>query len=339
MYVTHENVSSFARDAARSASTPPFTSAAAAESGSSFLNFYHSLSSLSVLVANIIYFVVLILNRKANKLSYMHMHHINLIGLFQGLLIVGWSMSRYFNVQDEQVNSVLCFVSEILWGILKHIRAYSVMILAMFRYCAVFHNLIYKKISSSSKYIFLAVLIAWLFPSAVFFITKYATQSISNDMYCLDGDSKSLTMIYIYFSVASVIGFIIPTIVVCIIYGRIRSELQKRYKRLKIIEMICPFNSNSSSSINQNERIKRNKRLMNQVILINLLEIISFFNIVILTIPIQDLLQNFDLNTFNLVLGSLNNFILAVIPFVTLYFMPFKISCPKEPASASAPPN
>ncbi len=330
MYSLYENTTRIALNY----STPSLTLGAATESNSSLLNYYHSFSSLSVLLANIIYFLVLILNRKANKLSYMHMHQINLVGLLQGLLIVGWSVSRYLNVEDEKLNDALCFLSEILWGILKHVRAYSVMILAGYRYCAVFHNLIYKKISTCYKYLLLTVAITWFFPSAVFFITKYATKSTSSNMYCLDGDNKSAVMIYIYFSVTSLIGFVIPTIAVCVIYSRIRSELQKRYKRLKIIEMICPFNSNSSSSINQNERIKRNKRLMNQVFLINLFEIISFFNVIMLTIPIQDLLQNFDLNTFDLVLSSLNNFILAVIPFVTLYFMPFKMSCPKESAQS-----
>lgn len=298
-------------------------------SPSPFLHYYYLFSSFSVLLSNIVYFLVLVLNRKTNKRSYIHIHHINLIGLLQGILIASWSFNSIFALRNQIFNRIVCFLSEILWGTLKHVRAYSVMSLALFRYSAVFHNLIYKKISSSYKYIIFCILLAWIIPTVVFFIMKYSTELMNMNKLCFVGTYQDTKMIYIYFFVNSVVGFVIPSVIVCIIYAKIRTELRKRFKRLKIIEMICPFNSNTSSSINQNERIKRNKRLMKQVILINLLEIISFFNIVIMSMPIQELFENFDVVTLNNVLGSLNNFILAIIPFVTLYFMPFKLKCKK----------
>lgn len=297
-----------------------------------FLHYYYMFSSFSVLVSNLVYFLLLLIKRKLNKLSYVHIHQINLVGLFQGILVTSWSFSFRFQIEDETLYQVVCFTSELLWGTLKHVRAYSVMTLAIYRYMAVFHNLIYKKISASYKYIILSILFAWIFPIVTFLIVKYATRSKSNETFCLDGQNENINMIYVYFSVTSFIGFVTPAAIVCILYVRIKSELNKRFKRLKIIEMICPFNTNSSSSINQNERIKRNKKLMNQVIVVNMLEIVSFCNVVILTMPIEEFFKNFDVVLFDYVLGSLNNFVLAFIPVVTLYFMPFRFDCSKNRA-------
>jgi hypothetical protein len=292
----------------------------------SFTHYYHVISSVSVLISNLTYFMILLINSKRNKLSYIHMHHINMIGLIQGILMTSWSFNYLIPpIRDSNLNNILCFTSEILWGTLKHIRAYTVLNLALFRYSAVFYNGIYKRISSKFKYIIGCLLFAWIVPLSLFFITKYTTKSTSTNekMFCLDGYNRQSKLMYIYFGVTYLLGCVLPTILVCVIYDRIRSELKKRYKRLKIIEMICPFNSNSSSSINQNERIKKNKKLINQVILINLLEIVSLFNVLIMIVPLQEIWNDLDMDTFKHVLASLNNFILCIIPFLTLYYLPF----------------
>lgn len=106
------------------------------------------------LFSNIFYFLVLITWKQKQKLDYFHVHHLNFVGLIVRILVVSWAFNFYPTFENQSLNRVLCFVSETLWGTLKHVRAYSILLLAIHRYIAVFKLGLFKNISNSYLYLF-----------------------------------------------------------------------------------------------------------------------------------------------------------------------------------------
>ena len=86
-----------------------FSNNSTSSTTSSFSHYYHIISSVSVLISNLTYFIILLINSKRNKLSYIHMHHINMIGLIQGILMTSWSFNYLISpIKDSNLNNILC---------------------------------------------------------------------------------------------------------------------------------------------------------------------------------------------------------------------------------------
>ena len=89
-------------------------------------------------------------------------------------------------------------------------------------------------------------------PILLYFSTKYATNS-THGLFCRDGSNTNPSLFITYFAVTSLLGFILPTLVVTSIYVLVTRELKKRRNRLGV-------NHNERTSQNQSmSKIIKNK--------------------------------------------------------------------------------
>ena len=279
------------------------------------------------LITNAAYFIVLIFCKRIQKLTYFQTHHVNFLGLVQSVLLASWSFGNYPSFSNQVLNEMLCFMSEILWAILKHVRAYTIMVLAIYRILAVFWPKLYKRISRSLMCSILTGSFSWIVPILSFFIMKYSLGTI-NGFICSDGYSNYLESVLIYFGVTYFIGNFIPMLLVIIFYVMIQLKLNKSKRKLLLnnrstqeaIETNSPYNPTVKNT-KRRDMIKKENSLAFQLWLLNSLEIISFICIIFLSFPLQYSFNNFNpMNLLN-ILGSLNCVILSLIPFVTLYYL------------------
>ena len=307
------------------------------------LNDLNIITQFLALIANIVYFLVLIRFKRLQKLSYYHIHHINFIGLAQSVLIVSYAFFVYPAFDNLIANQIMCYISETLWGTLKFVRAYSTMILAMYRYCAVFERIFFNTLSSSIKWTILTTAFSWSISFFIYFISKYLIGT-TYGIFCLDGFSSDWEKVLIYFGASNIAGFIIPVVVVIIIYVWIQKEIKKRNLNLKRNQN--PTNNNqpgtstnyrshntsdqavpkfrvkpkSTSSI-ERKFFKKENSLALQLITINSLEILSFILIAVSSLPPEVIFKDLDRNLFGLSTRPILNIIFGVVPMSTIYFL------------------
>jgi hypothetical protein len=271
------------------------------------IHYLDIISRFMVLFSNITYFIIIFSFKKLKNITYFQMHHVNLIGLIQGIILTSWSFNIYPAIGDPILDAILCYISEILWGTLKHIRAYSVLVLAMYRYVAVFNATYFKTFSKCYKYLILSSLFVWLIPFILYFITKYSTNS-TYGLFCRDGFNTNTTLFITYFTVTSLIGFILPTLFITFIYVKITNKI-KEIRRYRL----------------HNSNIDNQHGYALQLVIINILEVASFILIVNLGIPYQDIFSNnINILAYILIIDTINCWLLSLIPVITLYFLKFK---------------
>lgn len=281
------------------------------------INELNLISRFAFLFINILYFVIIIPMKRTRKLIYFQIHHINFISLVQSILATSWTFSAYPEFHNDYLNEILCFISETLWGSLKYNKEYSILILAIHRYIAIFKPILYKKIVKKSlKYSLFSALFSWIISIFIFLISKYSSGSTYGFM-CFDGNGSNTDIILLYFTISNTIGFIVPSLLVIMIYILISKKLNKN-KIKQEFEMNSTSHQSELFEINQN---RNEKILALQFFFINLLQIIAFFLMCIITItPIR---LN-DLGNIPLVftcLEALMSLFVILIPITTMCFI------------------
>ncbi len=213
-------------------------------------------------------------------------------------------------------------MSEILWATLKSIRAYSTMMLSIYRYMAVFKTSIFNKIKTSNKYNIISVVFSWLIPIIIFFIAKYSTNSTYGPL-CLDGFNQNVEMLYVYIGLSSIFGFIIPSVIVFIIYIKISIELNKNSKIISNTSQ--NLNSRiSNNNFNNKQKYQKQRDFSTQFFSVNILEIISYFLAFVLGIDWRQINPYFDMFFFIDCVSPVDNLIMAGVPILLLYYNSIK---------------
>ena len=138
------------------------------------------------LLTHVAYFIVVILFKSLQKLSYFPLHHINICGLFQGVLYTSWLGSVTPGFSDPYLNEVVCLISEFCSSVFKYSRSYSILVLAIYRLYGAYKPMAYKAFAKDKKFMISSTLFCWIFPSIVFFINKNLTGSVPG-YFCSDG--------------------------------------------------------------------------------------------------------------------------------------------------------
>lgn len=77
--------------------------------------------------------------------TLIFVHHANLIIFLFSLHYLLYLNFVHPNFNDERLSQTLCFISEVVWALLKVLRPYSVALIAVFRFIAVFSSLLIKQ--------------------------------------------------------------------------------------------------------------------------------------------------------------------------------------------------
>lgn len=184
------------------------------------------------LLFHIFYFSIVFVFKELQNISFIQMHHTNLIGFITTIHYTSWIKSNAPEFNDENLNNFFCSLSEATWALTKHARAYSILILAIYRVVAVFKMNFYKKIANSIKFTIFSILIVWLISGFIFLISKYSTHVMPGKIYCYDGYSSSIEKSLIYYSITSILGYMLPGFGVIFLYAIIRIRLQQVSNRV-----------------------------------------------------------------------------------------------------------
>ena len=134
---------------------------------------------------------------------------------------------------------------------------------------------------------------------------------------CFDGNGSNIDIILLYFTISNTIGFIVPSLLVIMIYILISKKLNKNNIKQEF-EMNPTSNQSELFEFNQN---RNEKILALQFFFINLLQIIAFCLTCIITImPIR----SNDLGNIPLVftcLEALISLFVILIPVTTTCFI------------------
>ena len=76
------------------------------------------------------------------------MHNINIIGLISSAMYCAWINTTSLNISDRFWFDIVCKLAEASWQVIKCARAYSILILSIFRLVAVLsHEILQKMVS------------------------------------------------------------------------------------------------------------------------------------------------------------------------------------------------
>lgn len=256
------------------------------------------------LLVHLAYFLVVGLFRELQKISLIHVHHTNLIGLLTGMHYCIWIAWSRPVTGDALADSILCHISEAFWALSKVARCYSILILAVYRLIAVYRINLFKRILKSTRVYFLSIFLVWLFPALIFVLSKFVSRSQPGLIMCYDGYSTVIQDSILYYVLSSFLGYVVPALLIVVIYIFVRMKLNKvgnklasttntnakgsqsniseSFSEISLPKLYSTTGTATTTSISQNKRQKE-KGLAKQFIVINFLEMGSCVFFVLLS--------------------------------------------------------
>lgn len=201
--------------------------------GSIALNFL----TLSLCLA---YSLFIFIFKKLRKRQYLYMNHANLCGIVYAAMAAGYSINPYPNFTQPELNLQICLMSEILWIFGKYIRMYSIILVAVYRFIAIFKFNWYRKLNTSYVYLCTPIVLVWLWSLVLPLASKYifgTSINKNNSFYCLDGYSKSSKAVLSYFFFNYTFMLFLPTAGIVFMYIRIMQRLNDTRFRLRKIRI------------------------------------------------------------------------------------------------------
>ena len=215
------------------------------------------------------------------------MHHVNIVSFFYVIHYVAYFNQRTVKI-GTHLGGVLCQISEFIWGIQKFLRTYSILLLAIYRYLAVYQINYYRKLNNKPIYMFISIGFIWFISILITLILKLSFKSSYSVYFCSPGYSDVILNIILYFIIVNILCNILPISVVVIFYILISNQLKLNRKNLNdhfisslkmskidpVVESNCKCNSPPvSDHMNRVKLIEL--KFAKQMILINIFNIIS----------------------------------------------------------------
>ena len=100
--------------------------------------------------------------------TLIFVNHANLIKFLFNLHYLLYLNFVHPNFNDERLSQTLCFISEVVWALLKIIRPYSVALIAVFRFIAVFKLNLFKFINKTNSYFILSFVVVYFVTILIF---------------------------------------------------------------------------------------------------------------------------------------------------------------------------
>lgn len=268
-------------------------------------------SRLLCLFTHLLYFLTLLLNKELHERSMLHKHHTNLTGLLIGLYYCAWIGSSSPKTGNKIMNNTVCALAEAFWAVIKYARGYSYLALIMTRFLAVFRSNLFNKLISSNLKTFLSILSVWLASIFLFCVAKFATGTFPNSqMMCNDGYSLNPQSRIVYFVISSLIGFLVPMVLINFIYVCISRKLQKIEDKLHIQNQ-----NNQNHTVNNRSHNKETNIsfLISSVLLFGSFVFLMLLNLENMVVVFTK--QTYWIRVVNLIWQS-------IFPLVSLFYSP-----------------
>lgn len=157
------------------------------------------------------YFVLVLKCRFLQHKSLLYVHHSNLVGFLFCVMYIFYYTQTTPSTSSAYLNNLFCVMSEVWWSLSKYLRSYSILLIAAYRFLAVFYIKAFKFINRSYWILFVPIALVWLFAAVVFVSTKYGFRTTYGSLYCIDGLGSTLN---------GTINYLICTTIVRTVYTR-----------------------------------------------------------------------------------------------------------------------
>jgi hypothetical protein len=201
-----------------------------------FAGFTTSLDYVVRVIAVLVHFVYaafVISLKEYRSRTMIYLHHVNAVSMLYCLHFVVYIGSRAPNFDNNTLNETLCTLSELAWMNLKLMRALSLLMLAVYRYLAVYRLTLYRRLNGSMTLLVALVPLSWLFSVSISLIFKYAFRTSYAPFFCTDGfSSESFALAMAYYALSALVAVLVPTICVYSLYKRIQRKFNSLSVRL-----------------------------------------------------------------------------------------------------------
>ena len=286
----------------------------------------------------IAYFSLVLKYRELRTISLLYVHHANFVGFLFILMYLAYFSSTAPSTTNPKLNDLLCQLSEFVWAVLKYLRSYSVLLIAVYRISAVKNSKLFKFLNKSWINMSMPIVFIWITSIGLFLATKLTFRTTHGDLFCIDGYSTHLNSTIAYLTVTSVLGILAPFALTSVIYLLIRRYLRQssqkfgRIVKLSYNNKSDTLNSNSliekisdpvsSESPISKSNLSKNQRLSSQLLALNLCYIMCFS--MSFTLSFRYIIPEFNQRFYTIrqVLRILNVFFQTMIPIISIVYNP-----------------
>lgn len=260
---------------------------------------------------HLVYFVLVVFIKELRTRPLFFINHSVATNTIAPLAILTFQYFDPATVDNQTTVSIVCSIFEIYWSFSYYIRTYSILLIAVHRYMAVFKLEMFKKINSSNVYLIGLVVFVWVISFAFSFIFKYMFSTTYSLTFCFNGFSTVFLHALLYDIFFVLFAIILPAIAIVVIYILISVRLQKSGKRV-----------HREQPSDSNHRV-REMRFANQFIVMCTLVILSSFGFILtgLKSVIPDYFSIFYY--WRPVFRIYIVFFSSLIPLLVLFFNPF----------------
>jgi hypothetical protein len=180
---------------------------------------YQTVCVYLVLAIHFAYYFLILVSPKLKTKGYLYVNHATITSFFYiGMQFAYLNLGNTPSFADQYLNFILCRASELIWPFASYIRTYSVLLIAVYRYIAVFKIHLFKKINASKMLLIGPIVIVWTLSIGFPFLLKYSLQTSSSSTFCLDGYSPIFANTVIYFVLTNLAGTVVPSVAIITIY-------------------------------------------------------------------------------------------------------------------------
>jgi hypothetical protein len=219
-----------------------------------------NLSNYLALLIHFAYYLLILTSAEIRTRSFLYVNHATITSSFFIISLFGYMFGNEPDFPDPTLNGILCSFSELFWPFAVYIRSYSILLIAIYRYLAVFKLNLFKKINSSLWYLTAPLLVAWTLSIVFPLLLKYSLQTTYSSIFCFDGYSPHYLITIVYFVLNNLLNVSLPSLAILIIYWRILSKLKHLKKNL---------NSSTKQNANKESRFAHQFLLMSLSIIIS----------------------------------------------------------------------
>lgn len=260
---------------------------------------------------HLVYFVLMVFIKELRTKPQFFINHSVATNTIAPLAILTFQYFDPTKVENQTTVSIACSIFEIYWSFAYFIQMYSVLLIAVHRYMAVFKVEIFKKINSSNVYLIGLVVSVWFICLALSFIFKYMFSTTYSLTFCFNGFSTVFLHALLYDIFFVLFAIIIPAIAIVVLYILISLRLKKNGKR-----------AHGERPSDSNHRV-REMRFANQFIVMCTVVILSSFGFILTGLKsiIPDYFSIFYY--WRPVFRIYIVFFCSLIPLLVLFFNPF----------------
>ena len=200
----------------------------------SFINYIDYSMRIVSLIIHIIYLLCIWRIKDLQTRQLLYLHHVNIIGLIYTVHYVCYIFGQSPDFGSAFANDLVCNISSMIWMITKFMRMFSLLLLAIYRYTAVYYITLHRNFTRSLGYMILAIMVTWIIAVLFSISFKYSFNTTYSIFYCFEGDSEDLSLVTWFMIINNTFAIVLPSILIAYLYLRIVHRINEVNKNLSM---------------------------------------------------------------------------------------------------------